>query len=210
MKTYKQYLEESYGKKIGMGAAALGVALGLRHLGNTIQPSTEEPRPIPRMAAAAPPPIKTEQPQQLAKSKKSPQQLSQRFHDNLKSKFGKEYDTIMDAATSNGIAADDHENLSILFAIRRHENGRPGREFGVLRPGATTLRKQAGEAAFALMKSRKAWNPKKQPNFITHLGSTYSPVGAENDPKNSNKNWIPGVSAIHNEHMSFLNDESDD
>ena len=37
-------------------------------------------------------------------------------------------------------------------------------------------------------------DPLKRP-FVSYLGSFWAPIGAENDPKNLNKNWVPNVLA---------------
>ena len=37
--------------------------------------------------------------------------------------------------------------------------------------------------------------------FIVFLGNRYCPVGAENDPTNLNKNWIPNVWSLYQKEM---------
>lgn len=61
---------------------------------------------------------------------------------------------IAEAARANGIATA--EDWAILLAIRCAENGRAGRQFGVLHPRAidTDLRTQAGWAAATVIKNR--------------------------------------------------------
>lgn len=43
------------------------------------------------------------------------------------------------------------------------------------------------------------YGKKSHPDFITFLASRYCPVGAGNDPKNLNKNWIKNVRYFLNE-----------
>jgi len=108
----------------------------------------------------------------------------------LKKYFPKEYSIIKAAADRNNCVGED---LIILFAIRKAENGRPGREFGILHPRAidTNLNTQAGWAAATIVKNRVRWAGKG--DFITFLGNRYCPVGAENDPTGLNNNWIKNV-----------------
>lgn len=40
-------------------------------------------------------------------------------------------------------------------------------------------------------------------NTIEKIGSKYCPVGAENDPKGINKNWVPSVTIIYNYYSSL-------
>jgi hypothetical protein len=88
------------------------------------------------------------------------------------------------------------ELYPVLYAIRRTENGRAGCEFGIIHPRAwnTNLDTQAGWAAATVQKNYDRWVKAGRPfTFITYLGMRYCPVGAENDPNNLNKNWIPNV-----------------
>jgi len=137
------------------------------------------------------------------------------FHLNLQQIFQKEYPIILKAAKRNGIEYDDYENLAILFAIRKAENGRKGIEFGVIsNPRAigkdwetweVTLDRQAGWAAATIMKNRERWakDPKEQ-MFIVFLAKRYAPVGVENDPDNLNRHWLGNVMRISNKYMKFL------
>ena len=42
---------------------------------------------------------------------------------------------------------------------------------------------------------QKAGNPG---DFISYLGSRYAPIGASNDPRGLNSNWVRNVKAIYN------------
>lgn len=120
---------------------------------------------------------------------------------DLKSEFGIEYETIMAAASRNDCVGD---NLLILFAVRKAENGPPGNEFGVVSQRGSTLNTQAGWAAATIMKNRERWNawaadnmkknikrwpnieglPRSQDNlpqilFICYLGTNYCPLNTE-------------------------------
>lgn len=87
----------------------------------------------------------------------------------------------------------------IVAAIRYAENGRKGREYGILHTRVKpTYRSQAGWCAATVQKNFTRWlNTKpadKTPTaFITFLGSKYCPVGADNDPTGLNKHWIKNV-----------------
>jgi len=110
-----------------------------------------------------------------------------------KKEFKDEYDVIILAADRNNCSG---ENLLILFAIRKAENGGPGKEFGIVHPRAwnTDLNTQAGWSAATIVKNRKRWiDSGKKLDFVTFLGNRYCPVGASNDPTGLNRNWINNV-----------------
>lgn len=103
--------------------------------------------------------------------------------------------TIIAAAERNNCRGDD---LLILLAIRKHENGGPGREFGILHPKALALIEaepeksldiQAGWAAATIVSNRYRWEP-GYGDFISFLGNRYCPY--ETDPQ-GNINWKRNV-----------------
>ncbi len=102
---------------------------------------------------------------------------------DLELEFGDEYETIMAAAERNGCDAD---NLLILFAIRKSENGPLGFEFGVECQRGTDLNTQAGWAAATIMKNRERYNGSPGyeelfgiKGFIVFLGKRYCPLNSE-------------------------------
>jgi len=101
-----------------------------------------------------------------------------------------EYAVIKDAADRNKCTG---ENLLILYAVRKAENGPAGNEFGIMNVKArnTNLGVQAAWAAATIVKNRARWNGKG--DFIEFLGSRYCPVGAKNDRQGLNRNWIKNV-----------------
>ena len=96
-------------------------------------------------------------------------------------------------------AAAKRNNLNtelayILFAIRKAENGKAGKEFGIMNPEANDFDSQAGWCAATIKKNYDRWIDAGCPDdFITFLGSKYCPVGAENDPNNLNQHWVGNV-----------------
>jgi hypothetical protein len=85
-----------------------------------------------------------------------------------------------------------------LRALRRVENGGPGREFGVLSVPAPTYRDQAVVAAETVRRNvgryeqtgRHAIDPatgRYTPEFIRFFSGRYAPVGAANDPTGLNR-----------------------
>lgn len=88
-----------------------------------------------------------------------------------------------------------------LAALRKTENGAPGREFGVLGlPSVDTFEEQCHVAANTIRNHQARYEKAKpgQPvrdvygfltaDFLRHLSARYAPLGAENDPKGLNAN----------------------
>lgn len=110
-----------------------------------------------------------------------------------------ELPVILRAAARNKCFGDD---LFILLAIRKAENGRPGREFGILHPRCQaeikkrpkdSLDIQAGWAAATIVRNRQRYKKLgfgEYLDFISFLGNRYCP--AETDPQ-GNKNWKRNV-----------------
>lgn len=103
-------------------------------------------------------------------------QNKQKSNENtLVKHFGDELPIIRAAAKRN----DCHGELfTILLAIRKAENGRAGRELGIMHKKAinTDLDTQAGWAAATVVKNYKRWQDAGQPDdFITFLGNRYCP-----------------------------------
>ena len=84
----------------------------------------------------------------------------------------------------------------IVAAIRYAENGRKGREYGVLHPRALnkSYRIQAGWCAATIGKTYKRWKRSTgELDFIAFLGARYCPLEATNDPTGLNHHWIKNV-----------------
>ena len=198
MLSFQSYITEKHLVK-GLTAAAIAATVGATMIPKAKE--IEKPSVTQTIAQApqTPTTTKTEAPKEKT--------YHEKFHDNLRLTHAKEYDTIMDGAKGNGIPDNDYENLSVLFSIRKSENGAAGKEFGVLHPKAgkqagdtpeQTLRRQAGWSAATIMKNRTRHaddtkSGKTKDNFITYLGNRYAPKGVANDPNNLNKNWITNV-----------------
>lgn len=99
---------------------------------------------------------------------------------------------------------------TILAAIRCHEAGRPGREFGILSPPVDERDEYAEQAhlcaqtvannvvRFQKQTGRAAWTGDRlSDTFIAFLGSRYAPVGAENDTQGLNQHWIGRVTELY-------------
>lgn len=97
-----------------------------------------------------------------------------------------------------------------LAAIRKTENGGPGKEFGVLAVSAPTFQDQLRVCAATVRHRLVEYNQNhpvfasyRCPNgesvliyvqgFIGYLGSIYAPVDAGNDPNGLNLNWVRNV-----------------
>jgi hypothetical protein len=103
--------------------------------------------------------------------------------------------TIRTAAIRNGIQPGT-ENWYILLAIRKAENGKKFREFGIIHPKCEaemgkrpdeTLDIQAGWAAASILGARERWDGKG--DFVDAMGARYCPP--EDHPLN--KHWAGNV-----------------
>ena len=90
---------------------------------------------------------------------------------------------------------------AFMLAVRMTEQGKAGREFGVLAQGAidTDLETQAEWTMSTLIKDTKRWHTgslakgKKEdyPTFIHYFADKWATIGADNDPNNLNQYWLP-------------------
>ena len=83
------------------------------------------------------------------------------------------------------------DEAKLLRVIRRIENGRQGREFGVLTPAA--MRYENGDATLSFLTQARwaAGTIKKRYNGdLEAFAARWCPIGAENDPTGLNKNWL--------------------
>ena len=215
MITFKQYINEGFvdkalGTAIGLGAIAGGAVLGKLMSPHQEQQQTETQPSVE--------PTEKKEEEKKEKPKVDPIKVK---HDNfmkgMATKHGDEHEVILNAAKRNGIDENDHETMSMLYAIRSTENGRAGKEFGVLHKNAVgkpgqTLDKQAGWASSILMKRKGEWEgmdsttQAKYKGFPHYLQSKYSPtIGATNDPTGLNNNWLKNFTHHYDENMSFEN-----
>lgn len=82
----------------------------------------------------------------------------------------------------------------LCAAIRRAENGGPGREFGVMSKKARTYDEQAGWcAAIAWKRWQEFQTGKHGDDFLVYLASRYAPAGSANDPEGLNRHWLRNV-----------------
>lgn len=130
-------------------------------------------------------------------------------------RFPNELNTIR--AHAQRVGADER----LMLAIREAENGRQGRQFGVMPnsaynrdssytqdgqlhqyPDDGDLSKQASWAAWTIRRNRERFerNNEGHEDFIDYLSERYAPRGANNDPNNLNENWAGNVRARYNLH----------
>lgn len=95
-----------------------------------------------------------------------------------------------------------------LGAIRKAENGGPGREFGILSVPAPDLDSQARVAAQTVknnltrFENQTGLSPfdstgRYSDAFVEFLGARYAPVGAGNDPLGLNTYWVGNVESYY-------------
>ena len=86
------------------------------------------------------------------------------------------------------------DGVKLLRAIRRAENGGPGREWGIMNAKANTLRKQAGWCAATFQKNWDRWSATQQAvPFLVFFAGRYAPEGVANDPDQLNQFWLGNV-----------------
>jgi hypothetical protein len=115
----------------------------------------------------------------------------------IASKDGKACAASFDDAVRVNIRPECVRELApIVAAIRYAENGRAGREYGILHPRVKpTYRSQAGWCAATVQKNYDRWvKAGSKGEYIKFLGARYCPVGADNDPHGLNKHWVKNVS----------------
>ena len=82
-----------------------------------------------------------------------------------------------------------------VAAIRYAENGRAGREYGILHPRVDpTYRSQAGWCAATVQKNWDRWKKAgAKGEFVVYLGGRYCPLSDPRDKDKLNRHWIPNV-----------------
>lgn len=106
-----------------------------------------------------------------------------------------------------GIAQQIGIDARLLAAIRKAENGGPGREFGVVSTPAPTYHEQATIAANTIRNNVARYetergysavvNGRYTDEFIRYLSGIYAPIGVANDPTGLNVNWTRNVSNFY-------------
>ena len=92
------------------------------------------------------------------------------------------------------------ELAPIVAAIRYAENGRAGREYGILHPRVgPTYRSQAGWCAATVQKNYDRWvKAGSKGEFVTFLGNRYCPLDDPRDKDGLNRHWIGNVNKFKN------------
>ena len=114
----------------------------------------------------------------------------------IASKDGKACAAMFDDAIATNIRPECVRELApIVAAIRYAENGRAGREYGILHPRVDpTYRSQAGWCAATVQKNWDRWHKAgAKGEFITFLGGRYCPLDDPRDKDKLNRHWIPNV-----------------
>lgn len=226
----EEEVRSSLGKKIGKAAIAAvigGTILGTSPWAGGMKSSKKaNTEPEPRLVN---PMTKQSDEQETQKDEQEKQKAAPNqqevyhtnFHNNLQNKFSKvydgktEYEIILNAAKRNGIEPHHHEDLAMLYSIRKAENGGHGKQFGVLAPNARakpgesfgqSLDRQAGHAAFAVVKSKQRYQEHLanggKLSYVQHFGQRWAPPNVANDPTNLNAHWVGNVTTHRD---SFLN-----
>lgn len=113
-----------------------------------------------------------------------------------------------EAAIIQQMAGRSAIDSRFLAAIRRVENGRPGREFGVMSVPAPTYRDQARVAAETVRRNverfeqrgKQAVDPasgRYTDEFVRFFSSRYAPIGASNDPNGLNRHHAQNLIRLY-------------
>ena len=108
------------------------------------------------------------------------------------------------------MAAEIGVPAAFLAAIRIAENGRAGREFGVLSEAADTYDAQCRIAALSIRNNTyryvsrfREWPVDAQGGlseaFTKFMAARWAPVGTDNDPTNLNQHWPKNVWRVYRE-----------
>lgn len=106
------------------------------------------------------------------------------------------------------MAAEIGVPATFLAAIRIAENGRAGREFGVLSEAADTYEAQCRVAALSVRNNTyryvvrfKEWpvdpHGRLSEAFTKFMAARWAPPGVTNDPTNLNAHWPGNVWRVH-------------
>lgn len=79
----------------------------------------------------------------------------------------------------------------VLLCTRAIENGKPGREYGVLHPQAIG-RDQVTQARWTAWTVRKRL---REPAQLSAFARRWAPQGAANDPRGLNQHWVGNMEA---------------
>lgn len=101
-----------------------------------------------------------------------------------------------------------HIDPAFLATIREVEDGRPGREFGVLSESAPDYASQMKIAAETISHRLSSFpsNPLSRnalgrvvyrETWIAYFASIWCPIGANNDPNGLNRNWLTNAKAAY-------------
>jgi hypothetical protein len=89
----------------------------------------------------------------------------------------------------------DPIETKLLHGIRAIEQGRKGREFGVLNQEAMRFENDPDPVKSLETQARWAAGTikKRFTGDLKDFADRWAPIGAENDPDNLNKNWYPNI-----------------
>lgn len=81
----------------------------------------------------------------------------------------------------------------LLLAIYKAEHGAPGRELGVLVPKAQRYKGEHLRSLYLQAQWCAGTIKKRYRGDLEEFARIYCPIGADNDPKGLNKNWLKNV-----------------
>ena len=119
--------------------------------------------------------------------------MADKAHDAIERKDGASKALLYDDAIQVNIRPNMRAKLApIVAAIRYAENGRAGREYGILHPRVDpTYRSQAGWCAATVQKNYDRWVAAgSKGEFVTFLGNRYCPLDNPRDKDGLNRHWI--------------------
>ena len=105
--------------------------------------------------------------------------------------------TLMLCLVANSCYAEVVNKEALCDAIYKAEGGANTKHpYGIMQKYKHTTPRQACiNTVTSAMKRYEVQGAKEE--FIAFLGKTYAPVGADNDPRGLNVNWVPNVRRLY-------------
>jgi hypothetical protein len=103
---------------------------------------------------------------------------------------------------SSAVYGTEIDVEKLANSIKKAENSK-SKPYGILRDycKAGDIDGQCRKGCIQTINKRlKMWRSEGEPgDFISYMSKSYCPIGASNDPKGLNKNWVKNVTHFYNQ-----------